>query len=151
MLDSKTSNMERVVEIVGESEIEIKITGQRHLGEVIGSQEYKRLYNNNLVEEWAKMINRVSDFGQSQPQAAYAAFTHGVRHKMTYFMRTIEGIDQYLQPLDMLINEKFIPTLFGCPITPLERRTIALPVRYGGLGIPVYQSWHQRSIKHPWK
>ena len=84
------------------------------------------------------MINRLSDFGQSQPQAAYAAFTHGVRHKMTYFMRTIEGIDQYLQPLDMLINEKFIPALFGCPMTPLERRTIALPVRYGGQGIPVF-------------
>ena len=46
---------------------------------VIGSQEYKRLYINNLVEEWAKMINRLSDFGQSQPQAAYAAFTHGVK------------------------------------------------------------------------
>ena len=35
------------------------------------------------------------------------------------------------------IKEKFIPALFGCPITPLERRTIALPVRYGGLGISV--------------
>ena len=80
------------------------------------------------------MINRLLDFGQSQPQAAYAAFTHGVRHKMTYFMRTIEGIDQYLQLqlLGMLINETFIPALFGCPITPLEIRTIALPVRYSG-------------------
>ena len=56
---------------------------------------------------------------------------------MTYFMRTIEGLDQYLQPLDKLIDEKFIPALFGCPITPLERRTVALPVRCGGLGIPV--------------
>ena len=83
------------------------------------------------------MINKLSDFGQSQPQAAYPAFTHGVRHKMTYFMRTIEGLDQYLQPLDKLIDEKFIPALFGCPITPLERRTVALPVRCGGLGIPV--------------
>ena len=45
-------------------------------------------------------------------------------------MRTIEGIDQYLQPLD-------IPALIGCPIKPLERRTKALSVRYGGLGIPV--------------
>ena len=52
-------------------------------------------------------------------------------------MRTIEGLDQYLQPLDMLINEKFIPDLIGCPITPLERRTVALPVPCGGLGIPV--------------
>ena len=100
--------MGRVIEIFGESGIEIKMTRQRHLGAVIGSNEYKRLYINNLVEEWAKMINRLSDFGQSQPQAANAAFTHGVRHKMTYFMRTIEGIDQYLQPLHMLINEKFI-------------------------------------------
>ena len=67
--------MERAMEIFGESGIEIKITGQRHLGAVIGSHEYlysykvvyKRLYINNLVEEWAKMINILSDFGQSQP------------------------------------------------------------------------------------
>ena len=109
--------------IFGESGIEIKTTGQRHLGAVIGSLEYKRLYIKNLVEEWAKMINKLSDFGQ----AAYAAFTHGVRHKITYFMRTIEGQDQYLQPLDMLIDEKFIPALFGCPITPLERKLLSYP------------------------
>ena len=59
------------MEIFGESGIEIKITGQRHLGAVIGSQEYKRFYIKNLVEEWAKMINKLSDFSQSQPQAAY--------------------------------------------------------------------------------
>ena len=119
--------MERAMGIFGESGIEFKTTGQRHLGAVIGSLEYKRLYIKNLVEEWAKMINKLSDFGQSQPQAAYAAFTHGVRHKMTYFMRTIEGQDQYLQPLDMLIDEKFIPALFGCPITPLEGKLLRYP------------------------
>ena len=68
-------------------------------------------------------------------------------------MRTIEGIDQYLKPIDMLINEKFIPALFGCPITPLERRTIALPVRYGGLGIPVLSKLaseeYQTSVEVP--
>ena len=62
------------------------------------------------------MINKLSEFGQSQPQAAYAAFTYGVRHKMIYFIRTIEGLDQYLQPLNKLIDDKFVPALFGCPI-----------------------------------
>ena len=77
------SSMERAMEIFGESGIEMKIIEQRQLGAVIGAQEYKRLYIYNLVEEWAKMINKLSDFDQSQPQAAYAAFTHSVRHKMT--------------------------------------------------------------------
>ena len=45
-----SSSMERAMEIFGESGIEIKITGQRHLGAVIGSQEYKRLnYNTSKI------------------------------------------------------------------------------------------------------
>ena len=78
--------------------------------------------------------NMHSDYGQSQPQAAYAAFTHGVRHKMAYFMRKIEELDQYLQSWHAYrweIHTGFIWMPYYT-ISLLERRTVALPVRCGG-------------------
>ena len=39
-------------------------------------------------------------------------------------------------PFFNLISDEFIPALFGCKITPLERRAVGLPARFGGLGIP---------------
>ena len=128
---------ERATAIFEGSGITIKSTGQRHLGAVIGSDEYKEEYIEQLLEDWSEMITTLADFAKTQPHAAYCAFTHGVRHKMTYFMRTIGGLCGKLEHLDKLIDEKFIPELFGCHITPFERRVMALPVRYGGLGLPI--------------
>ena len=42
-----------------------------------------------------------------------------------------------MQPVDDIITNRFIPTLFGCQISPLERRIFSMPVKNGGLGIPV--------------
>ena len=83
------------------------------------------------------MMKKLVKFSISQPHAAYSAFTHGVRHKFTYFMRTIEDLADYLEPIDKIITNEFIPALIGCPISTLERQIMALPVKFGGLGIPV--------------
>ena len=124
-------------ELFGPSGIRISSEGQRHLGSVIGSADFTASYIEGLVNEWESMINNLSVFARTQPHAAYCAFTHGVRHKITYFMRTIEGLGKYLQRIDKLIDEKLIPALYGCKITPFERRVSALPVRYGGIGLPI--------------
>ena len=71
----------------------------------------------------------------SQPQAAYAAFSFGVRHKWTYFLRTIPDIEDLLQPLEEAIWSVLIPTLWNRTISNQDRRILELPVRLGGLGI----------------
>ena len=123
--------------IFKDCEISIKLDRQRHLGAVLGSDEYKDYYIRNLIDDWSKMMKKLVEFSKSQPHAAYSAFTHGVRHKVTYFMRTIEGLEKYLDPIDRIIDNDFIPSLFGCQVSPLERQIMSLPVKYGGLGIPV--------------
>ena len=122
--------------LFGETEITLKTDGQRHLEAVLGGEEFQVSYIKHLVEEWGSMLKNLVEYAKSQPHAAYASFTHGVRHKFTYFMRTME-ISNYLAPLDELLTRDFIPTLFGGPISPIERESIALPVKYGGLGIPI--------------
>ena len=44
---------------------------------------------------------------------AYAAYIKGYMLKFTYFMRTIEGFNEYLAPVDEVLNNDFISTLFG--------------------------------------
>ena len=50
-------------------------------------------------------------------------------------MRTIFDIEENMKPLDDVINNKFIPSLFGCEITSNQRDIIAMPIKEGGLGI----------------
>ena len=80
-------------------------------------------------------IIKLADLAKTQPQAAFAAFIHGEQHRFTYFLRTISGMEKYLKPLDDVISNTFLPALFGSSISDIERDHIALPIRYGGLGI----------------
>ena len=43
--------------------------------------------------------------------SAYAAYTHGLRHKCTYTMRTIPDVGGMLQPLENAIRNQLIPAL----------------------------------------
>ena len=71
------------------------------------------------------------------PHSAYAAYTHGLRHKYTYAMRTIPDTGSMFQPLENAIKNQLIPALTEqLQMSEDERNLIALPVRLGGLGIP---------------
>ena len=83
-------------------------------------------------------METLSDYAKSQPQCAYAAFIYGEQHRFNYFLRTIPGMETYMEPLDKVINKKFLPALFGTPISPTERELFSLPIRSGALGIPIY-------------
>ena len=117
------------------SPINITVEGKRHLGAAIGSQQYKNEYIDDKVRKWVSNIKALSEVAKTQPHAAYAAFIHGEQHKYTYFLRTIAGIADNLQPLDDAINNIFIPSLFGSEISEKERDLVILPIRDGGLGI----------------
>jgi hypothetical protein len=130
--------LEKAQYIFSDTKISMELDGKRHLGAVLGTEQYKIDYIKNLVTEWSQMIKVLTKYAISQPHAAYSAFTHGVRHKMTYFMRTIENLSEYMDPIDKLITTEFIPALLGCPVSVIERQIMALPVKYGGLGIPIF-------------
>ena len=63
--------------------------GKRHLGAVIGSDDFKTSYATEKVKEWCDEMEILSGFAKSQPQAAYAAFIHGEQHRFSYFLRTM--------------------------------------------------------------
>ena len=79
---------------------------------------------------------KLAEFAMSQPHTCYAAFTFGLRHRWTYFLKTLPDIEDLLEPLERATADVLIPSITDhhCT-TPSERDPLALPVTLGGLGI----------------
>ena len=69
-----------------------------------------------------------------QTYADYTVFTKGYKSKFTYFMRTIESFEDYVDPIQDLL----LPTLFGQtePFPSDLRELVTLTLAQGGLGVP---------------
>ncbi|XP_068723901.1 uncharacterized protein [Montipora capricornis] len=118
--------------------VNITSQGQRHLGAVIGSQEFKDQYCREKVLRWKGELEALSQIARSQPHAAYIVFTRGYKSKFIYFMRTIESFQDYVDPIQEAIDDLLLPTLFGQtePLPSDLRQLVTLSPAKGGLGIP---------------
>ena len=82
-------------------------------------------------------MENLSNIAESQPQAAYAAYTKGYKSKFVYFQRTIEDFEDFLKQKDDLLESKLIPALFGDGLPELPRELLALNPNEGGIGIQI--------------
>ena len=128
--------LETAIKIFSDTLINITCEGRRHLGACIGSENYKNVYMKEKVNAWVQEINTLADIARSEPHCALTAFTHGLRNRYTYFMRTIPDIKEQLQPLENAIRYKLLPELLeGHQCNDKERQLLALPPKFGGIGI----------------
>ena len=89
-----------------------------------------------MITHWCEELIELSLIAKTNPQAPYSAFTLGYKHKFTFFMRTIENIENFMLPLDKVIKQELIPALFNYfQISEELRSLIALPCKLGGMGI----------------
>ena len=145
----KQEKLEEAERIFAGSGIKITTEGRKYLGGFVGTEEGAYRYVNDLVQEWLSELEILTSIAKSEPQAAYAAFTGGFKHKVTYFMRTIPNLSNILKPLDDYIDDHFIPALTeGHALGDNERRLLSLPVRLGGLGIPIYSDICQKEFEN---
>ena len=80
--------------------------------------------------------NRITVIAKAHPLAVYSAFRSGYKHKLTFFMRTIENIENLMLCLDKVIKQKLIPVLFNdFQISEELKSLIVLPCKLGGMGI----------------
>ena len=136
-LTVKPEYLESAKEMFSKTGINITDHGRKHLGAVIGSEEYKKEYVTEKVKQWIESIQILTNIAKTQPQAAYSCFVKGFVHKFTYFMRTIPDIKTLLYPLDQAIDG-FIKVIFdNHDFNPIERQLWSLPVRMGGLSLPI--------------
>ena len=115
--------------------IKISLEGERHLGAVIGSENFRKEYVSNKVKGWVKDVLDLADIAKEDPQLAYSAYTKGLSHRWTFVQRTIKDISELFNPLEDAITNNLIPALTGRTVSDTEREIIALPLRYGGLGM----------------
>ena len=116
----------------------MKITayGKKHLGASLGSNSCKQEFVTKKVDEWIKQLKTLSKFAQTDPHAAYAAFTYGFSQKWKYVQRTIPEIENLFQPLEECIHQVFIPSLLGRAVSDTDHAIFELPTKLGGLNIP---------------
>ena len=122
-------------EVFGETGITIDVEGERHLGAVIGSPEFKEQYVKKKIQNWVKDVEQLAVIARDEPQLAHSAFTKALCMRWCYVQRTISNISHLFQPLEDAIREQFLPSIVGRPVSDVERRILALPVRFGGIGV----------------
>ena len=132
---SKADKEASVKEVFKDTAVNVTVQGQKHLGAVIGSREYLEKYVSEKVTNWVSEVTKLAEFALSQPQACYAAYTFGLKHRWTYFLRTLPDIQDLLEPLENAISKVLIPAITEHRSSQLDRDILALPVRLGGLGM----------------
>ena len=101
---------------------------------------------------WIAEVEELGEIAKSEPHAAYTAFTHSLRHKYNYVMRTIPNISDDLKPLDDAIRNTFIKAVFnGYICNDIEMKLLALSIKFGGMGIvmpsEICDDEYQNSLK----
>ena len=94
---SKTNMLIMLKKYFSNTGLNITTDGRRHLGAVIGTDAFKQTYVNNLIENLVEEIANLSEIAKTEPHVPYTAFTHGLKHRYTYAMRTIPIISENLK------------------------------------------------------
>ena len=116
--------------------VHITTDGRPYLGVPIGTEEYIQSFLTNKVNEWSEEMSLLATIAQVQPQAAYAAFTHGLTSKWLYLSRTMKDISSSFQPLEQIIRTKLIPALTGkLPPNDIKRNLLSYPARLGSVAL----------------
>ena len=126
---------EKAKRVFADTKIKVSVEGERQLGAAIGSNEFKEKYILDTVKSWIEDIEELAQIAKTEPHAAYTNFTFSAKLKWNYVLRTIQGMERFLQPLEETIRNKFIPALIGYNVSNGLRKLISLPPRLGGMGI----------------
>ena len=126
--------------------INVTVEGQKHLGAVIGSRDFLENYVSEKVDNWVIKVAQLAEFAQAEPQASYAVYTFGLKHRWTYFLRTLPDIQDLLEPLEEAIDQVLIPAIVERKCSQLDSDVLALPVRLGGLGMA--NPCHKAACEH---
>ena len=118
--------------------MQVTTEGRPYLGAPLGSPAYVSQFVCEKVDQWSQELSLLSQIANTQPHAAFAAYTHGMQSRWSYLSRTTPLIGGHLQELEHLLRSRLLPNLTGrSPPSDAERNLFALPARLGGLGITV--------------
>ena len=108
------------------------------MGGFVGSGTEEARWIDPKVEQWVEGVHTLSKVARRYPQTAYAGLSKSLQAEWQYVQRVTPNLDQTFAPLEKAIAEVFLPALLDSTIEEAAHlcSLIALPVRFGGLGIP---------------
>ena len=65
-----------------------------HLGAFIDNDYFKNKHVSEKVADWTQQMLRLTEYAKTWLHAAYGIFCRGVVHKVTYFVRTIQEMNE---------------------------------------------------------
>ena len=102
----------------------ISDSGKRHLGSALGSDDFVAGYVRDKVTSWVSEIEKLAVIAISQPQAAFAAFTHVFLHRWSYLARTTAGSPESFHLLDDVLST--CSSYWEARFRSLGKRTVIL-------------------------
>ena len=114
------------VTFIADTGVDIRVDGCRYLGAAIGTPAFLQSFLDAKAESWLGQVERLSDIAQSQPQAAYSAFTNGLQNKWSFLCRTMPNAATALAPVEKIIADKFIHAITGRLVNAEDRALLAL-------------------------
>ena len=99
----------------------------------LGMRALSQISCHRKLKNWCSLICSLAEIAQTQPHAAYAAFTKGVQGRWKFCQRTMASAGSFMQPLEEAIRKKFLPALFNSsdPISEVERKLYAFTAKNG--------------------
>ena len=131
----KEGYQQKANELFGTTGIKMELKGARHLGGALGNQSFREAFAEEKVRQLMEELSALCKYAETQPQAAYAAYTHGFQSKWTFLQRVIPGTSDLFLPLEEKIHHELLPRIIGKTANDTERAVFALPARLGGMGI----------------
>ena len=87
------------------------------------------------MHEWSTLVESLVTVAETQPQVAYSAFVRSVQSKWIFLQRVSQHCESLFAPLEEIISQKLLPTIFGSEVSQIERELFSLPAGMGGLNI----------------
>ena len=110
--------------------LDIRTDGIILLGSPIGSKAFVDDQVRKKVDLWTKDRSLLSNIAETQLQAAFSAFGHGLLNRWTYFFRTCLIPHDLLSQLENCLRNVFVPSLSGrSNVSDTERDWLSLPFR----------------------
>ena len=112
---AKPQYAEATKEIFRDTGVVVSAEEKRYLGGAIGTCTFIHQFIERRVEQWVKELENLCKIAETQPHAAYAAFTHGLSSRWNYLLRVIDWEESEskhaLESLENTISLHFIPAL----------------------------------------
>ena len=107
--------MSEAITMFQNSGITITCGGRRCLGAALGGDGFQNQFVSAKISQWVSEVEKLAQIAKTQPQPAYAVFTHGLIWHWVYSQMVSAISSAQLRPLETAIRQRLLPAMTGQP------------------------------------